>query len=96
MGHYSQTTSILTDITRDNNNSPCRNLDIQKNIVCQRCNGIVAGPHFSTCQCSVPLLGNVNPAIAPAVARGGGLTTLLKKVTSTFVDGTFNRGKIVS
>ncbi len=47
MGHYTRTMSIGTDITRDDGNSPGRNLDIEeKNIVCYRCNGLVAGPFF--------------------------------------------------
>ncbi len=96
MGHYTRTTSILTDITKeDHDSSPCTDVDIQRNIVCQRCNGLVAGPFFSTCQCSVPLLeSSTNPAAASAAAARGGFTTLLRKVTSTFVDGKLHRGKV--
>ncbi len=97
MGHYTRTTSIMTDITRDDDNSPCRNLDIEgeKNIVCHRCNGLVAGPFFSTCQCPVPLLENNKPAAAETTTTRGGLTTLLRKMTSTLVDSKI-RGKVAA
>ncbi len=96
MGHYTRTTSILTDIRNedDDSSNSCTDVDIERNIVCRRCNGLVAGPFFSICQCPVPLLesSSTNPAAASVVACGG-FTTLLRKVTSTFVDGKHHCGK---
>ncbi len=98
VGHYTRTASIMTDITTDDDNSPHTNLDIEeeKNIVCHRCNGLVAGPFFSTCQCPVPLLENNKPAAARSTTSRGGLNTLLRKISSTVVHGGKIRCKVTA